>query len=79
VSTHSVKLTFDDGGVIYVSPNRARQLRKQQAVVVVSYQPFVLRATRSAQLDDCAIQRWTGKSAGAWMSGKLLNKRAPRP
>jgi hypothetical protein len=79
VSTRSVKLTFDDGGQIYITPNRARQLRRQKAVIVISYQPFVLRSKGNARPDDCVVQRWTEKSGGAWMSGKLLNKRTPRP
>ena len=88
MSAHSVKLMFEDGTSIYISPNRARRLRKQKLVTVSSFQPFVLQSKRNGFIGDF-VQRWTSVSdqeriqgvpvGGVVMSGAALNRRPPRP
>jgi hypothetical protein len=81
VSSNSVALLVGDGGRIYISPNRARQLRKQKAASVVSFQLFVLRLVAANALEDCAVQVWGRTSDGrkTKMSGAFFTKHPPRP
>jgi hypothetical protein len=78
---HSVKLSLEDGQVIYVSPTKARRLLKGKTAVIVSQQPFTLRMKSGGQieLDGCKVQRWTGISGGVRMNGSLLERKPPRP
>jgi hypothetical protein len=78
---HSVKLSLEDGQVIYVSPTKARRLLKGKAAAITSQQPFALRmkSGRQAELDECRVQRWTGVSGSMRMNGSLLERKPPRP
>jgi len=74
----SVKLKFEDGGVIYISPKKARELRKSGAATVASQQPFVLKLKAGVELIEGTVQRWTPISDGRVMSGAILERRPPR-
>jgi len=78
---HSVKLSLEDGRVIYVSPSTARQLRKDGLAVIASEQPFTLRMRPGAEVEpeECMIQRWSRISGGILMNGSLLERKPPRP
>jgi hypothetical protein len=78
---HSVKLSLEDGQVIYVSPNRARRLLREGAVAIASQRPFALRMRAGVQVDleEYRVQRWARVSAGLLMNGSLLERKPPRP
>ena len=79
MSAHSVRLKFEDGGVIYISSSRARQLPNGKAADVVSRRPFVLKLKKRMSSDEFLLQRWTSVSEGMPMSGRLLERNPPRP
>ena len=78
---HSVKLSLEDGQVIYVSPSKARRLLKDRKAAIASRQPFALRmrAGAEAEFEECKVQRWTVVSGGMLMNGSILERRPPRP
>jgi len=80
MSAHSVRLKFEDGGVIYISSSRARQLLNGKAADVVSQRPFVLKLKKRMSSDEFLLQRWTSVSGDYMpMSGRLLERNPPRP
>lgn len=77
MSARSVKLKFEDGGAIYISPREARLLLRAKEAFRVSESPFVLRARAHAK--KRAVQRWAEKSDGVVpMSGRLLERNPQR-
>jgi hypothetical protein len=71
MSTHSVRLEFQSGAAIYISPSKARRLRKDGKAVIASQRPFVLRFVST-------VQRWSPTSDGRVMSGAVLEKNPPK-
>jgi hypothetical protein len=78
---HSVKLSLEDGHVIYVSPSKARRPLKDRVAAIASEQPFALRMRAGAEVEpeECKVQRWTGVSGRMLMNGSLLERKPPRP
>jgi hypothetical protein len=70
--SHSIKLSFGNGAVTYITPFRARQLRKKKEAYIFSKLPFELRMRNQ-------IQAWSGRSDGKFvMSGAVLMRKLPR-
>ncbi len=80
MSAHSVKLSLEDGSAIYITPRKARSLRKDHMATVVSTKPFELRLCADCRDGDLAgIQRWSSCSDGVMkMNGAVLMKQVPR-
>jgi hypothetical protein len=80
VSAHSVKLSLEDGSAIYITASKARALRKDGKVSIVSTKPFELRLRVDCRdIDPAGMQRWSTHSDGMKMNGAVLMKMAPRP
>lgn len=80
MSAHSVKLSYEDGSVIYITARKARALRKNGKASVVSTKPFELRLRASCgDSDPAGMQRWSAHSTGLKMNGAVLMKHVPRP
>jgi hypothetical protein len=63
--------------VIYVSPRRARELRRRNLATVVSFRPFVLRLN-GTDVSDFEHHEWSRLSDGVMrMNGALLERRPP--
>ena len=70
--SHSVRLSFESGAVIYITPFQARRLRRKGEAYIVSKLPFELRMRNQ-------IQPWSGRSDGKFvMSGAVLMRKLPR-
>jgi hypothetical protein len=78
---HSVKLSLEDGQVIYISPNEARRLLKDRVAAIASQRPFALRMRAGAEagFEECKVQPWTAVSGWMLMNGSLLERKPPRP
>ena len=68
--SHTVKLSFENGAVAYITPSRARRLRKKGEAYIVSQSPFELRMRAQ-------IQQWSSKSEGRVMNGAVLMRQLP--
>jgi hypothetical protein len=80
VSAHTVKLSRVDGSVTYITARKARALRKDDKVSVVSTKPFELRLRTGCESPDLSgMQRWSTHSDGVKMNGAVIMRRAPRP
>ena len=80
MSAHSVKLSREDCSVIYITARKARALRKDGKVSVVSTKPFELRLRAGCEdIKLEGMQRWSTHSDGMKMNGAVIMWRAPRP
>lgn len=61
---------------VYISPHRARRLRREKLATVFSFDPYVLKLKSCGQ-ENLTFQRWTPTSDHHVMSGTFFEQNPP--
>lgn len=80
MSAHSVKLSLEDGSVIYITPQKARELKKCGMVSIVSEMPFQLKLRAGYRGSETGmVQKWSACSDGCYVMNGAVLKQIPKP